>query len=96
MRGRRHDSIALPGGRRVHDPDSPGTRVAAASQADTGGSMADNLKQTGKPDDQRINLEQDHEVSYWAKELGVSPNELRQAVQRAGPMVKDVQQHLNR
>lgn len=58
--------------------------------------MADDLKQTGKPDDQRINIEQDHEVSYWAKELGISPNELRQAVQRAGPMVKDVRQHLNR
>jgi hypothetical protein len=37
--------------------------------------MADDLKQTGKPDDQRINLDQDHEVSYWAKQLGISPNE---------------------
>ena len=58
--------------------------------------MADNLTQTGKPDDSRINLEQDHEVSYWSKELGISPNELRQAVQNAGPMVKDVRRHLNR
>jgi hypothetical protein len=58
--------------------------------------MADDLKQTGKADDTRINIEQDHEVRYWAKELGVSPNELRQAVQSAGPMVKDVRQHLNR
>jgi len=58
--------------------------------------MADDLKQTGKPDDQRINLEQDHEVSYWSKELGVSRDELRAAVQRAGPLVKNVRQHLNR
>ena len=58
--------------------------------------MGDDLKQTGKADDTRINIEQDHELSYWAKEFGVSPNELRQAVQTAGPMVKDVRQHLNR
>jgi hypothetical protein len=58
--------------------------------------MADDLTQTGKPDDQRINVEQDHEVSYWAKELGISPNELRQVVKDTGPMVKDIRQHLNR
>lgn len=28
--------------------------------------MADELKQTGKPEDQRINVEQDHELNYWA------------------------------
>jgi hypothetical protein len=58
--------------------------------------MADDLKQTGKPDDQRINLEQEHEVSYWSKELGISRDELRRAVQQAGPLVKSVRQHLNR
>jgi len=58
--------------------------------------MADDLKQTGRQDDQRINVEQDHELSYWSKELGVSRAELRSAVQQAGPLVKDVRQHLNR
>ena len=58
--------------------------------------MADDLKQTGKPDDQRINVEQDHELSYWSKELGVSREELRKAVEQAGPVVKNVRQHLNR
>jgi hypothetical protein len=58
--------------------------------------MADDLKQTGRQDDQRINLDQDHEVSYWSKELGVSREELRRAVEQAGPMVKNVRQHLNR
>jgi hypothetical protein len=56
--------------------------------------MADNLKQTGKPDDQRINVDQDHDVGYWAKEFGVSREQLRQAVQQAGPMVEDVRRHL--
>jgi hypothetical protein len=58
--------------------------------------MADDLKQTGRQDDQRINVEQDHELSYWSKELGVSRDELRSAVQQAGSLVKDVRQHLTR
>lgn len=58
--------------------------------------MADDLKQTGRQDDQRINVEQDHELSYWSKELGVSREQLRSAVQNAGSLVKDVRQHLNR
>lgn len=58
--------------------------------------MADDLKQTGRQDDQRINLDQDHEVNYWSKELGVSREELRRAVEQAGPMVKNARQHLNR
>jgi hypothetical protein len=58
--------------------------------------MADDLKQTGKPDDQRINVEQDHELSYWSKELGVSREELKRAVGQAGPLVKNVRQHLSR
>jgi hypothetical protein len=58
--------------------------------------MADDLQNSGKQDDQRINIEQDHEVTYWSETLGVSREELRQAVERAGPMVKDVRQHLRR
>lgn len=58
--------------------------------------MADDVKQTGKPDDQRINIDQEHELNYWSRELGVSREELRAAVQNAGPMVKNVRQHLNR
>jgi hypothetical protein len=58
--------------------------------------MADDLKQTGKPDDQRINPDQEYELAYWSQKLGVSRDELRKAVQTAGPMVKDVQRHLNR
>ena len=56
--------------------------------------MPDDTKHTGKADDSRINVDQDHEVSYWSDKLGVSRDELRKAVQAAGPMVKDVQRHL--
>ena len=58
--------------------------------------MAEDLEQTGKPDDARINVDQDYEVRYWSEKFGVSRDELRKAVQDAGPMVKDVRQHLNR
>ncbi len=58
--------------------------------------MADDLKQTGRADDQRINIDQDHEINYWSKELGASRDELRSAVEQAGPMVRDVRQHLSR
>jgi hypothetical protein len=56
--------------------------------------MADDLKQAGKPDDQRINVDQDHESSYWSKKLGVSRDKLRETVAKAGPMVKNVEREL--
>lgn len=58
--------------------------------------MADDLRQTGKSDDSRIDVDQDHELRYWSEKFGVSRDELRKAVQAAGPVVKDVQRHLNR
>jgi hypothetical protein len=58
--------------------------------------MADDLKQTGKADDRRINANQDHELAYWAKELGVTREELRSAIDNAGPLVEDVRQHLHK
>jgi Protein of unknown function (DUF3606) len=56
--------------------------------------MADDLKQTGRPDDQRINVDQDHELTYWSEKLGVSRDRLREAVAKAGPVVKNVQREL--
>ncbi len=57
--------------------------------------MADDLEQTGRQDDERINVEQDHELDYWSEKLGVSRDQLRKAVQSTGPMVKDVRRHLS-
>jgi hypothetical protein len=58
--------------------------------------MADNLKQTGKPDDARINVEQDHELDYWSGKFGVTRDEIRAAVKAVGPMVKDVGERLGK
>jgi hypothetical protein len=56
--------------------------------------MADNLRQTGNLDDSRININQDYEVSYWSEKLGITPDQLRSAVAKAGPLVKNVREHL--
>ena len=58
--------------------------------------MADDPKQTDKPDDTRINILWNHEVSYWSKKFNVSPERLRKAVASVGPMVKDVERQLGR
>ena len=56
--------------------------------------MADDLKQTGKADNARINIEQDHQLRYWSEKFGVSREELQSAVAEAGPLVKNVREHL--
>jgi hypothetical protein len=79
-------------GRRHYD--TPGVRISVIADAATGAYMADDLKQTGKPDDQRINVDQDHELSYWSEKFGVSRDRLREAVAKAGPMVRNVEREL--
>jgi hypothetical protein len=56
--------------------------------------MADDLRQTGRRDDERINVDQDHELSYWNSKLGVSRDQLREAVAKVGPMREAVERHL--
>jgi len=42
--------------------------------------MADDPSKRGKQDRDRINVDQEYEVRDWAKSLGVSEDELRNAV----------------
>lgn len=58
--------------------------------------MSDDLKNTGKQDDIRINVNQTHEVTYWTKTLDVSPERLKKAVVAVGPIVKDVRAWLSK
>ena len=58
--------------------------------------MSDNLNDRGQQDRSRINVNEDWEVRYWTRELGVTKEELEKAVQQAGPSVTAVRQHLNR
>jgi len=49
------------------------------------------------PDDaQRINVSQEYEVRDWSETLGVTPEQLKEAVRIVGPMVKDVRRHLKK
>jgi hypothetical protein len=44
----------------------------------------------------RINIHEDHEVRYWTRELGVSREQLEQAVKAVGVMAADVRKHLGK
>ena len=56
--------------------------------------MSDDPKNTGRPDRDRINLEQDYEVRDWSASLGVSEDELRAAVKNVGNIASDVREYL--
>ena len=56
--------------------------------------MADDLKRTAPEDPKKININQAWEVQYWCKVLGVTEDELREAVEAVGPMVEDVKAYL--
>ena len=42
----------------------------------------------------RINVDEIYEVRHWAKQLGVSIQQLRAAIEQVGPLVDAVRQHL--
>ncbi|MDQ1190359.1 hypothetical protein QE447_002862 [Stenotrophomonas sp. SORGH_AS282] len=46
--------------------------------------MTDDKKNAGSPDRDRINVNEDHELQYWTKALGVNAEELRAAVKAVG------------
>jgi ribonuclease PH len=56
--------------------------------------MSDNLKDRGAQDRSRISLTEKWEVEYWTKELGVTHEQLEQAVKQAGHGVNAVRRHL--
>lgn len=58
--------------------------------------MSDNLQDRGPQDRNRINVHEEWELRYWTKELGLSPDELREAVKQAGTSVKAVREHLGK
>jgi ribosome-binding protein aMBF1 (putative translation factor) len=58
--------------------------------------MADDKRKPGRPDRNRINVNEDYELRDWSQKLGVSKEELAAAVKRVGPMVRDVEVELKR
>jgi hypothetical protein len=56
--------------------------------------MADDTQRAGSPDTRRIDIDQEREVRYWTKVLGIKPERLREAVKAAGTSVEAVRKHL--
>jgi len=56
--------------------------------------MADDKRNPGRPDRERINMEEAYEVEYWCERFGVSQEELAAAVKKVGSMASDVQREL--
>lgn len=58
--------------------------------------MADDKTKTGAADRDRVNVNEDYELQYWTKALGVSADELRAAVKAVGPTAAAVRKHLGK
>lgn len=56
--------------------------------------MADDLSNRGPQDRARVNLSEAHEVAYWTRKFGVSEEQLRNAVGKAGPSADAVEKAL--
>src|SRR5436853_7390395 len=52
--------------------------------------MSDDLKNRGPQDRSRVNLNEKWEIRYWTKEFGGNEEQLREAVQKAGPSAEAV------
>ena len=58
--------------------------------------MEDDKRNPGRPDRDRINMNEEYEVQDWSKKFGVSKEELAAAVKKVGPMARDVEVELKR
>jgi hypothetical protein len=56
--------------------------------------MADNTTKRGQSDRSKINMHEDYEVKYWAKELGVTRDELQRIIDRVGNSAAAVRKEL--
>lgn len=55
-----------------------------------------NKNNIGGRDRDRINIHENYEVEYWTKTLGISAEQLREAVKNAGTSADAVRQHLKK
>lgn len=58
--------------------------------------MTDLRKDFTPPDPGRVNLETDLEVRYWCRHFMVSPDTLRETVDRVGGSASEIIRELNR
>lgn len=58
--------------------------------------MADNLRNRGPADRNKVNVNEAWELTYWCSVLGCTPDRLRAAVGTVGVMVVDVRRYLSK
>jgi Protein of unknown function (DUF3606) len=58
--------------------------------------MSDDKTNRGAADRSRIDINEDYELRDWSKRLGVSPEELKKAVQQVGTSAEAVRKHLGK
>ena len=58
--------------------------------------MADDTTKRDSRDCNRINVHEDYELRYWTKELEVTPEKLKQTVEKVGVMATDVRKALGK
>jgi hypothetical protein len=58
--------------------------------------MPNDLSNRAPSDRSRINMSEAWEVRWWCVELGVTEDELRQAVDTVGPTPAEVERHLKK
>jgi hypothetical protein len=58
--------------------------------------MSDDLKNRGPADAKRVNIHETWELEYWSKKFGVTKEELKAAVARAGVMADEVRRALGK
>lgn len=46
--------------------------------------MSDDLNKKGMQDRSKINMNEQHEVTYWTDKFGVTKEELQKAIERTG------------
>jgi hypothetical protein len=58
--------------------------------------MADDRSKRGKQDRIQINIHEEFEVRYWSKELGITPDQLKEMVQQLGTSAETIRGAVNR
>jgi hypothetical protein len=57
--------------------------------------MSDDTKKAGGQDRKRINVNEDYELRDWSAKFGVTPEELKKAVEAVGDQAEKVKEHLS-
>ncbi|MGZ5245226.1 MAG: DUF3606 domain-containing protein [Bacteroidia bacterium] len=58
--------------------------------------MPDHKNQRHSPDSRRINPNENHEVQYWKTKFGITENQLKKAVEKAGTSRDAILNYLRR